>query len=243
MPRSIPALATLPLLLAACGAQEPPAVAEAPTPAPVVQMGEPTTVAHPVDLSEPVAEMALAESANPPLLLGRFTSDSGQVAVYESEGVLGFDLLVVNSQGHTGEASGALKAEEGVWRYAAPAIECRLDFHFSEAALELVQVGECAMGLGVNGSGSYYPQLPPPLLGSPGDTLGSLFYGADEATYRAYCVAGMEELSGKLLCNARLATGEDTAEWMQLFAGDYAGPDGELPPLAVARTFTLVETR
>jgi len=50
------------------------------------------------------------------------------------------------------------------------------------------------------------------------------------------CVAGMEERSGLALCR----DGEVPHVGL-IFGGDYAGPDGELPPADVLATFTVQE--
>ncbi len=50
------------------------------------------------------------------------------------------------------------------------------------------------------------------------------------------CVAGMEERSGRALCRDG-----DVPHVGLIFGGDYAGPDGELPPADVLATFTVQE--
>lgn len=50
------------------------------------------------------------------------------------------------------------------------------------------------------------------------------------------CVAGMEERSGLALCRDG-----NVSHVGLIFGGDYAGPDGELPPADVLATFTVQE--
>ncbi len=65
---------------------------------------------------------------------------------------------------------------------------------------------------------------------SLGDTYDSL------TTTPTDCVAGLEENSGMALCR----DGKYTHIGLN-FGGDWAGPDGELPPASVLATFTVKE--
>jgi len=61
-----------------------------------------------------------------------------------------------------------------------------------------------------------------------GDAYGSI------APAPVECVAGMEENSGMALCRD-----SEISHIGLVFAGDWAGPDGELPPTDVLATFTV----
>lgn len=59
---------------------------------------------------------------------------------------------------------------------------------------------------------------------------------ADMSVAPRDCVAGLEERSGLALCRDG-----DVPHVGIIFGGDYAGPDGELPPADVLATFTVQE--
>lgn len=82
----------------------------------------------------------------------------------------------------------------------------------------------------------------PMVQGMIGDKLQSFIWGGDEKTYRQYCVPGMEEWSGKIICKTRDGSRADTKHIRHVFSGDYSGPDGELPPLNAAKAFTIEAT-
>ncbi len=84
--------------------------------------------------------------------------------------------------------------------------------------------------------------ITPATEGMIGDRLGSFIWGGDEKTYREYCLPGMEEWSGKIICKTRDVVRDDTKHIRHVFSGDYEGPDGELPPLNAAGKFTIEAT-
>ena len=64
--------------------------------------------------------------------------------------------------------------------------------------------------------------------------MGAAFASIDPAPKD--CVAGMEAMSGMVLCRDA-----SIAHIGLNFAGEWAGPDGELPPAEVLSTFTVTE--
>jgi len=82
----------------------------------------------------------------------------------------------------------------------------------------------------------------PLVEGRIGDKLQSFIWGGDEKTYGQYCVPGMEEWAGKIICKTRDASRSETKHIRHVFSGDYSGPDGELPPLDAAKAFTIEAT-
>jgi len=102
------------------------------------------------------------------------------------------------------------------------------------------------MGLGVSATGVYKSiaeKIANSVIGKVGDELGALFYAENDQTYKSLCSTGLEEESGGILCKAKLKSGEDSHDIIHLFFGEYSGPDGELPPLNIAKKFKLSSTR
>ncbi len=66
-------------------------------------------------------------------------------------------------------------------------------------------------------------------------------FGTQRDSYEAFCDPGMEAYSGMIICYTRDASRSRTHHVRHVFAGEWSGPDGELPPLAAAKTFTIVE--
>ena len=58
-------------------------------------------------------------------------------------------------------------------------------------------------------------------------------YGID---YEKLCSPGMEELSGMVLCREK-----GSARLVNIFNGDWDGPDGQLPPYEVLKTWKVIE--
>jgi hypothetical protein len=84
--------------------------------------------------------------------------------------------------------------------------------------------------------------IPPAVEGMIGNSLGFFIWGVDENTYRKYCIPGAEAWSGKIICRTRDAARSDTKHIRHVFSGEYDGPDGELPPLDVAKEFVIEAT-
>lgn len=82
----------------------------------------------------------------------------------------------------------------------------------------------------------------PRVEGRIGDSLSAFVFGADHARYEDFCDPGIEEYSGMVICSTRDASRGRTRHIRHVFAGDWDGPDGELPPLEAARTFFISET-
>lgn len=219
-------------LLVACN-QESPAPAEQPAAAPKPDTPLPTTGTPEFDISQ---------------LDGKYASENGELDIQMTEGMVIFNLLVVSEQGRTGEAAGEVILNNDLkgGRYHNPENNCSIVFSFAHEQLTLDQQGTCDMGMGVTATGDYHSQAlanAARVEGETGQTLGSLFYATDDVTYQQYCQAGMEEYSGRIICIAREKSGKDSSDIVHIFAGDYAGPDGELPPLDTAKGFSIVETR
>ena len=174
---------------------------------------------------------------------GKYATDNGELEIVNSEGIVYFKLLVVNSEGRTGEAEGELIVESNVAIYEAE--NCKLKFAFTDKKVTVTQKGMCEMGLNVTASGVYksiteHNSLS--VIGKVGDYLGSLFYSESESIYKKYCEAGMEENSGNIMCKARNKSGTDSADIAHTFSGIYEGTDGELPPLSVAKKYKILST-
>jgi len=179
-------------------------------------------------------------------LTGKYASDEGDLKMTVTEGMVLFKLLVVSATGRTGDMEGemVLKGNTGIYKNESQ--DCNLQFKFTNQQVEVTQEGSCEMGLGVTASGTYKSMSEAnaaSVIGKVGDSLGALFYAENETSYRKYCEAGMEEESGNIICKARLKSGEDSNNIVHIFSGKYAGPDGELPPLNVAKGFKLLVTR
>lgn len=174
---------------------------------------------------------------------GKYATDKGNLEIITTEGDVYFKLLAVDSTGRTGDARGILSVEGNKAIYTAE--DCELVFQFTLDKVDLTQTGRCGMGLNVDASGTYRSTAAAnaaSVVGKVGDALGALFYAQNEATYRNYCVAGMEENSGNIICKARKKTGQDSDTIVHIFSGTYAGPDGELPPLSVAAKYKIIAT-
>ncbi len=178
---------------------------------------------------------------------GKYQSEDGDLEITTSEGDTHFKLLVVNSKGNTGEAEGAIEIKNNVATYKNKEQDCTLKFEFAEKEVSITQDGSCEMGLGVTATGLYKSTAvadSASVIGKVGDSLGDLFYSKSEAVYKKYCKAGEEENSGKILCIARDKSGKDSgATIIHTFTGEYEGPDGELPPLSIAKKFILSVTK
>ncbi len=85
-------------------------------------------------------------------------------------------------------------------------------------------------------------KVTPMVTGVIGNSLGSMYFSSDEKTYKEYCVAGMKDESGNILCYARTASRDKTKHIQHIYSGSYNGADGTLPPLKTARTFKITAT-
>ena len=222
-------------LLVACDKQ-PDAVSDTPQSAPENEPAEqPVLVAPEFDYGT---------------LDGKYASGTGDLDIQLTEGMVIFNLLVVTDQGRTGEASGEIILNDDPTNaggiYKNDEWDCVLEFGFAAGEVSVMQQGGCGMGMGVTATGTYVSRSGANAAlveGEVGQPMSELFYSADEATYRQYCQAGMEENSGRIVCVAREKTGQDSADIVHIFEGEYAGPDGDLPPLEIAKGFTILETR
>ena len=177
---------------------------------------------------------------------GKYESEDGDLEITTSEGDTHFKLLIVNTKGNTGEAEGDIEIKNDVATYKNKEQDCTLQFEFTEKKVLITQEGSCEMGLGVTATGLYKSTSEAnaaSVIGKEGDSLGDLFYSESETTFKKYCKAGEEENSGKILCIARNKSGEDSPTIIHTFTGEYEGPDGELPPLSIAKKFTLSSTK
>lgn len=73
-----------------------------------------------------------------------------------------------------------------------------------------------------------------PAIATRHETIGSTLSDNLDGRGMPGCAPGMEEASGKVLCPAL-----DAPNVRLIYAGDWAGPDGELPPPAVLEDWTL----
>lgn len=192
----------------------------------------------------------LSKNSLPTLALaskdGKYESEDGDLEITTSEGDTYFKLLVVSSKGNTGEVEGTIKIENNEATYENKEQDCMLQFKFEEKDVSITQDGSCEMGQGVTATGVYKSKAEAnsaSVTGKIGDSLGDLFYSESETTFKKYCKAGEEEDSGKILCIARDKTGKDSSTIIHTFTGEYEGPDGELPPLSIAKKFTLSSTK
>ncbi|MEN8221535.1 MAG: DUF1131 family protein [Pseudomonadota bacterium] len=85
-------------------------------------------------------------------------------------------------------------------------------------------------------------KVTPMVEGKIGDKFDAFIFSISDKIYRKYCVAGLESDSGSVICKTRTASRDDTSHIRQVFSGEYQGPDGELPPLEVAKNFKIVST-
>jgi len=173
---------------------------------------------------------------------GQYESKEGDLEINTVGDKVFFRLLVVNAKGNIGEASGSITVKNNSAIYQNKSQDCQLQFNFTEKAVKVNQMGDCEMGIGVTASGTYKSINAPSVTGKVGDSLGSLFYSESETTYKKYCMAGMEENSGNIICKAKGKSGEDCQTIIYIFSGDYEGPDGELPPLSIAKKYKIVST-
>ncbi|WP_163833372.1 DUF1131 family protein [Spartinivicinus ruber] len=88
--------------------------------------------------------------------------------------------------------------------------------------------------------GSY--DVIPRVQGRIGDSFDGFIFSTDEAVYKEYCKPGMETYSGTIICLTRTADRSKTTHISHVFAGEYNGPDGELPPLDKVQNFKIVST-
>lgn len=193
---------------------------------------------------ERIAELAKNSSSDSKD--GKYESEEGDLEITSSEGDTYFKLLVVSDKGNTGQAEGIIEIKDNQATYQDKEQDCTLEFKFTEEGVSITQEGSCEMGQGVNATGLYRSKATAnsaSVIGKVGDSLGDLFYGESEATFKKYCKAGEEENSGKILCTARSKSGEDSPTIIHTFTGEYEGPDGELPPLSIAKKFTLSSTK
>jgi len=179
-------------------------------------------------------------------LVGDYESDEGDLKITATEGMVLFNLLVVADTGRTGTLEGELILNKSKGIYKNKDQDCDIAFHFSNKQVKLLQKGSCEMGMGVSATGTYKAvnkTNTPAIIGKIGDSLGSLFYGKDASTYKKYCKPGMEEESGEIICKTKKHSGDDNTELVHIFSGEYAGPDGVLPPLSIAKEFQISLTR
>ncbi len=185
------------------------------------------------------------ESSTPVVTAGKYQSEDGDLEIKVTEGMILFDLLVVSKEGRTGEMKGEIALKENRGIYENKSQDCLMKFQFEKERIEVQQEGSCEMGMGVTATGSYKSVAKKNanlVIGKVGDSLGSLFYGKDEKAYKKYCHAGAEEESGKILCKAKFKDKKES-NIIHIFSGEYNGPDGVLPPLEVAKKFTISQTR
>ncbi len=177
---------------------------------------------------------------------GKYQSSTGDLEITVTEGMTLFDLLVVSEAGRTGQVQGEITLKDNKGIYSNSSQDCEISFEFHGNSIDINQKGSCEMGLGVTSTGIYQSvakRNASQVIGETGDELGSLFYAENEDTYRSYCYPGMEEESGSIVCRARLKSGSDNPNVVHLFHGDYNGPDGQLPPLDIAKKFKIYSTR
>lgn len=177
---------------------------------------------------------------------GKYESEEGELEITTSEGETYFKLLIVNAKGNTGEVEGIIEIKDDIATYKDKEQDCMLQFKFAEEEISIIQDGSCEMGLGVTATGLYKSKTmanSASVIGKVGDTLGDLFYSESETTFKKYCKAGEEENAGNILCIARNKSGEDNPTIIHTFTGEYEGPDGELPPLSIAKKYTLLSTK
>ncbi len=179
-------------------------------------------------------------------ILGKYESDEGDLEITATEGMVLFNLLVVADTGRIGTLEGELILNKNKGIYKNKSQDCKIEFTFSNKHVKVLQKGSCEMGMGVTATGTYksIKQTNSTIvIGKIGDSLGSLFYGDNVSTYKKYCKAGMEEESGKIICKARDKSGKDRNDIVHIFSGNYAGPDGVLPPFETAKKFKISLTK
>ncbi|NEW60265.1 DUF1131 domain-containing protein, partial [Sulfurovum sp. bin170] len=192
-----------------------------------------------------IEELADIAHASIKRITGKYASKNGDLEIGYSEGMLFFELLVVNDNAHTGEAEGELVLKGNTALFSSKEPECELAFKFSDKEVTLTQKGGCGMGLNVTATGLYKSMTEANarlVIGKVGDSMESLFYAKSETIYKKYCDAGVEENSGNIICKARNRSGEDSSHIVHIFSGEYGGADGMLPPLSVAKKFTILST-
>ena len=179
-------------------------------------------------------------------IIGKYASEEGDLEVTATEGMVLFNLLVVSDIGRTGDLEGEMILYKNTGIYKNKSQDCSLQFNFSNKQVKVTQEGSCEMGMGVTATGIYKSMSganAASVIGKVDDSLGSLFYGKNESIYKKYCIAGMEEESGKIICRARERSGKDSHTIVHIFSGAYSGPDGELPPFDIAKKFKISLTR
>lgn len=180
-------------------------------------------------------------------ITGKYASKEGDLDITYSEGILYFQLLVVNKQAHTGEVEGGIVLKNGTAVYSSKEPKCKLKFKFAPKEVKISQEGSCDMGANVTATGTYKSMAEANarmVIGKVGDSLGSLFYAESEETYKKYCHAGVEENHGNIICKARNKTGEDRSDIVHIFSGkiDKALEYEALPPLSIAKKFKIIST-
>jgi hypothetical protein len=87
---------------------------------------------------------------------GKYKSNEGDLELLSSKDKTNthFSLLVVNSEGRTGDVEGDFTTgDDNKATYTTES--CTLQFEFSENTAIVTQEGSCDMGLNVNASGTY----------------------------------------------------------------------------------------
>ena len=176
---------------------------------------------------------------------GKYATKDGNLEITYSEGILYFELLIVNKKAHTGELEGGIVLKNNTAVYSSKEPECKIEFKFAPKEVKITQYGGCDMGANITATGTYKSMTKVNarmVIGKVGDTLGSLFYAESEKTYKKYCHVGVEENYGNIICKARKKSGEDSAHIVHIFSGDYDGAMGVLPLLSVAKKFKIIST-
>ena len=180
-------------------------------------------------------------------ITGKYATEEGHLDITYSEGILYFELLIVNKQAHIGEVEGGIVLKNGTAVYNSKEPKCKLKFKFADKEVKITQEGGCDMGANVTATGTYKSMTEANahmVIGKVGDSLGSLFYSESEETYKKYCHAGVEENHGNIICKTRNKTGEDNTNIVHIFSGkiNNALEYEALPPLSIAKNFKIVST-
>jgi len=179
-------------------------------------------------------------------ITGKYASTDGNLELIYSEGILYFEVIIVNKKAHIGELEGEIILNNNTAIYHNVERDCSLSFQFYPKEIQISQKGHCDMGLNVTATDTYKSMSEKNVklvIGQVGDSMDTLFYAKDLATYEKYCYWGVEEYATNILCKAREKSGKDSPSILHIFEGKDHTIYGILPPLSIAKKFKIIVTK